>query len=97
MEIVSHEVEKINDPTGILTGERYEFHLNVEVPEDDELFSVHGLYIRVIIADDQEVSMKQYQIYEKGTDRYLDFDLEEEELDLVQQYCYQYLAELKNS
>ena len=37
MEIISHLVNKINDPTGIIVGDRYEFLLDIKVEEDDDL------------------------------------------------------------
>ena len=36
LKITEFTVEQIKDPTGIITGNRYEFYLNIEVPEDDE-------------------------------------------------------------
>jgi len=42
MEITNHVVDKMNDPTGIIEGDRYEFLLDVEVEEDDELFTEGG-------------------------------------------------------
>ena len=39
MKITSYLVEKLIDPTGILSGDRYEFILDIEVDEEDDLFS----------------------------------------------------------
>ena len=39
MNITEYTVEQIKDPTGILAGRRYEFLLNIEVPEEDELYT----------------------------------------------------------
>ncbi|MFD6441322.1 DUF6509 family protein, partial [Peribacillus sp. NPDC060186] len=48
LNITEYSVEKLNDPFGILSGERFEYFLDIEVPEEDELFSENGLYIRVL-------------------------------------------------
>ena len=94
MNITAHTVEKLEDPTGILTGDRYEFILTIEVPDDDELYSENGLYIKTIFAvEDNQSRVAQYQIFEKTTNRYLDFELEEDEEELIADYCKQHLIE----
>ena len=88
MEITKHTIEQLEDPTGILTGERYEIILHVEVEEEDELFTEQGIYIKVIFAVDENSSrIAQYQLFENNTNKYLDFILEDEELEELQQYC----------
>ncbi|WP_214484136.1 DUF6509 family protein [Bacillus sp. SM2101] len=90
MNIISHSVEKLKDPTGILVGDRYEFFLHIEVAEDDDLFSPEGLYIKAIFAvyeDDYKVA--QYQIIEKNTNKYYDWALDAEEEIQVLNYCKQ--------
>ncbi|WP_335871545.1 DUF6509 family protein [Bacillus sp. 2205SS5-2] len=90
MNITGHTVEKLHDPTGILSGDRYEFFLTLEVPNDDELFSEHGLYLKVTFVNEEEASkIAQYQFIEQTTEQYLDFALEEEEEELVKSYCQQ--------
>ncbi|MEI5906603.1 DUF6509 family protein [Bacillus spongiae] len=92
MKILEHTVEKLEDPTGILIGDRYEFFLTIEVPEEDELFSEHGLYMRAIVAVEENASrLVQYQIYERTTEKYLDFALEEAEENMVLEYCQQHM------
>ncbi|WP_374723981.1 DUF6509 family protein [Calidifontibacillus erzurumensis] len=96
MEIIGHTIEKIEDPTGILVGDRYEFHLSIEVPEDDELFSENGIYVKAIIAvegEEKNVRIAQYQLFEKGTNTYIGLELEEDELDLIKNYCKQHLTD----
>lgn len=84
MNITGYEFEKLIDPTGILEGDRYEFFIDIEVDEEDEMYSENGLYIRLILAIlGEKTWITQYHIYEKTTDKYLDFALEgveEEEL-----------------
>jgi hypothetical protein len=92
--ITAYSVEMIKDPFGILTGKRYEFLLDIEVPEDDELFSENGLYIRAIYrVDGEQAGIVKYQFLEKQTDRYLEFDMEEDEAAFVEQFCKEHLKE----
>ncbi|MBS4173045.1 DUF6509 family protein [Bacillus sp. FJAT-49736] len=94
MNITGHTIEKLEDPTGILTGDRYEFILTIEVPEEDELYSQNGLYIKTIfVVEGNESRVAQYQIYEKITDQYLDFELEDDEKEMVEEYCKQHFNE----
>lgn len=88
MNITGYTVEKLHDPTGILDGIRYEFFLQIEVPEDDELFTENGLVLRVIFADvDQTQSILHYEFMEKNSNAILDFALEEDEEKLVFEFC----------
>jgi hypothetical protein len=92
MEITGHIVEKLNDPTGIIVGDRYEFFLNIEVPEDDELYSENGVLLKVIYAvEDHESRIALYQFIERATNEVLDFALEDEEEELVNEYCKQHI------
>ncbi|MGE8206508.1 DUF6509 family protein [Heyndrickxia sp. NPDC080065] len=92
MNITGHSIEKLEDPTGILAGDRYEYILNIEVPEDDELFSDKGLYLKIIyVIDEMGPRIAQYQIFENITNRYIDFGLEEDEVELVSNYCKQHI------
>ncbi len=47
-DITEYSVELMKDPFGILTGKRYEFLLDLDVPEDDELHHEEGVSLRVI-------------------------------------------------
>ncbi|KAB7704231.1 pullulanase [Bacillus aerolatus] len=88
MEITHHTVEKIEDPFGLLTGERFEFQLYANVDEDDELHSESGFYIRVLyLVDGEEEKIIHYHIHDRATGNVLDFELEEEEVELVAAYC----------
>ncbi|OLO25134.1 pullulanase [Alkalihalophilus pseudofirmus] len=90
MEITGHTVEKLADTTGILVGDRYEFTLNVVVSEDDELHNENGIYLRVIYAyHENDGRVVQYQIHEKTTNEHIDFALEEEEVEIINNYCRQ--------
>ncbi|MDD9265534.1 DUF6509 family protein [Paenibacillus sp. GCM10023248] len=92
--ITSYTVEIVKDPFGILSGQRYEFLIDIEVEEDDELFSESGLYIRAIYNVDEDKSgLLKYEIYEKTTELYLDFDLEDDEVAVVEAFCKEHVLE----
>lgn len=88
LSITNYSVELIKDPFGILPGKRYEFLLDIEVAEDDELYTANGLYIRVIyLVEENRSGIVKYEILEKNTDRFLDFEMEEEETAYVESFC----------
>ncbi|MGM0844853.1 MAG: DUF6509 family protein [Bacillota bacterium] len=87
MKITGHTVQQLQDPTGILEGERYEYLLEVEVPEDDELHSENGLLIKAIYAVGENGGrIAQYYLMEQSSEKYLDFELEEEEEESIIKY-----------
>ena len=89
LKITSYEVDKLNDPTGIITGDRYEFLLGIEVPEDDELFDENNsLDLRVIlVVEETEARVVQYHFLNRSNGKVLDFGLEEEEEAIVLAFC----------
>lgn len=88
MEISNHVVRKINDPTGIIEGDRYEYLLDVEVEEDDELFTEGGLELRVIFASDENVQrLVKYHFTDKLSKEVLDFALEDDEEVEILEFC----------
>ena len=92
MEINEFTVNKMNDPTGILAGDRYEYRLYITLDEDDELQSEAGTGIRVIYAVDDEVGrIVTYHFFERATEKALDFGLEEEEEAEVLEFCKTHL------
>ncbi|WP_445670020.1 DUF6509 family protein [Peribacillus sp. FSL H8-0477] len=92
--ITGYKVEKLKDPFDILTGDRYELFLDIEVPEDDELASEKGLYIRVLyVVDDNTSKVVKYDLLERETEQLLEFDLEDDELAMVAQFCKEHLKE----
>ncbi|MBW8349166.1 pullulanase [Bacillus sp. IITD106] len=92
MEITGHTVEQLLDPTGILEGDRYEFYLNIDVPEDDELYSENGIQLRIILSViGEEMRIAHYNFIEQVTNQVLDFALEEEEEKMVKDYCANHL------
>ncbi len=92
--ITEYTVELIKDPTGILRGNRYEFFLNIDVPEDDELYHENGLQLKVLyFADDNEKKILNYNFYDSSENKYLEFALEEEEENLVNDFCSNHFQE----
>jgi len=90
--ITSYSVEALKDPFGILTGKRYEFLLDLDIPEDDELHSENGVYARVILkVDGDQYTMVTNDLLEKETNRLLDFDMETDEEEAVLLFCKEHL------
>jgi hypothetical protein len=91
--ISSYTVELIKDPFKILS-DRYEFLLDIEVEEDDDLYSEEGLYLKVIyLVEDNKTGIIKHDFYEKSTDKYLDFELEDDEKEEIAAFCKAHLAE----
>ena len=95
MNITGHTIEKLEDPFGLLSGDRYEFFLDIDVDEDDELYSENGIGLKVIYGiDGDNHKILQYNFYEKGSEKVLDFELEEDEEADVNLYCKQAVTDL---
>lgn len=94
MEITHHTVELLEDPFGLLAGERFEFHLYANVDEEDELYSEAGFYIRALyLVSGDEEKVLHYHLHDRTTGEVLDFELEEDEEALVAAYCRNHLPE----
>ena len=88
MEITAYSVEEIKDPTNIIEGKRYEFLLDVEVDEEDELYTEGGIEIRAIIGENAgEVRLLNYFLKERLSEEMLDFALEEDEEQMILDFC----------
>lgn len=98
MEITAFSIEEIKDPTNIIEGKRYEFLLDVEVDEEDELYSAAGIEIRVIAGQkDEEVRVLNYFLTDKADNKMLDFALEEEEEAMILQFVREELNKQQNA
>lgn len=94
MNITGHVVEKLEDPFGLLSGERFEFLLDLDVDEEDELYSEKGVGLKVIyVIDENGPKISHYHFFEKGTENVLDFALEDDEEQLVKDYCQKNIIE----
>lgn len=90
LNITGHSVEKLEDPFGLLSGDRYEFFLELSVDEEDELYSETGIGLRVLfVRDAGDEKITNYYLYERGNEKVLDFALEDDEEALVLEYCKQ--------
>ncbi|OIK09573.1 pullulanase [Bacillus sp. MUM 116] len=94
LNITGNTVEKLEDPFGLLSGDRYEFFLQLEIDEDDELFSEKGIGLKVIfVMDENGERITNYYFFERGTEKVLDFALEDDEEKLVISYCKENISE----
>ncbi len=92
MKIISYTIEKLEDPTGILSGDRYEFFLELEVDEEDELYSENGTQLRVLFyKNDEDIRILNYHFL--IGENILEFALDNEEEKMVTQFCYQHCLE----
>ncbi|AWB46483.1 pullulanase [Paenibacillus sp. CAA11] len=88
----SYSAELVKDPFGILSGQRYEFIIDLDIPEEDELYMENGVYARVVVKEDEGgISIIKYDLMERSTDKMLDFDLEEEEESALEAFCKEHL------
>jgi hypothetical protein len=88
LNIIGHTVEKLADPFGLLTGERYEFFLKLDVDEEDELYSDKGVGLKVIfVIDGNEEKISSYHFFENESEKIFDLALEDDEEELVLNYC----------
>ncbi|MCC3378269.1 DUF6509 family protein [Paenibacillus farraposensis] len=94
LNFTSYTVEQIKDAFGILSGQRYEFVIDVEVEEDDELYTENGLRIRALyLVDEGKSELLKYELIEKVTNRYIDLELEEDELQAVENFCKEHVLD----
>ncbi|MCM3711794.1 DUF6509 family protein [Sporosarcina luteola] len=94
MEIIEYSMIELIDPTGILTGNRYEFRIYVKFDEEDELYNEKGTGIRVIYVVDGEVGkVASYHLFERSTEAMIDFDLDDEEIVQLGAFCEEQLEE----
>ncbi|MCI3922184.1 DUF6509 family protein [Paenibacillus sp. TRM 82003] len=94
MEISAYSVERVKDPFGIIDGQRYEFFLDVEVDEEDELHSEAGLSVRVVYSvEAARERLVSYQLLERSTEKPIDLELEPEEVALLEAFCKEHANE----
>jgi len=92
--ITEYSVELVKDPFKILSGKRYEFQIDLDIEEEDELYSENGIYIKVIYkVDEEQGSIVKYDLVEKSTNRYLDLDMEAEEEEALAAFCKEHYSE----
>lgn len=80
MNILAYMMEEIKDPTNILEGQRFEFLLDIEVDEEDELYTEGGIDLRVIVSkNDDNIKIENYFFIQKTDQKVLEFGLEDDE------------------
>jgi len=83
-----YTVETVADPFRILSGERYEFMIDVNVEEDDELFHEEGVRLRVVYAvNEGQGKVVSYEFQTADAGKYIDIEMEDDELAMVEQFC----------
>lgn len=88
MNIIQSAITELKDPTGILTGKRYEVYLYLEFEEDDELLEEDAAGIRTIyVVDGETDKVTAPYFFKKGTEEALEFELEDEEIEEVLAFC----------
>lgn len=93
MDITQYSVEELKDPTNIIEGKRYEFLIDVDIDEEDELYREQGIEIRAIIGElNGEYSLKTYFLIDKADQSYLDFALDEDEEADILAVCQEYFT-----
>jgi len=94
--VTEYSVELVKDPFRILSGKRYEFVIELELDEEDELYSANGIEIKVVYkVDGEEASVVSYGLYEKSTGRFLDAELEDEEEAALADFCKEHYLEVE--
>ncbi|HEO8422383.1 DUF6509 family protein [Niallia sp. FSL W8-0635] len=97
MNIKEYTIEEIKDPTGILIGTRYEFFLTVEFDEEDELAEEDHLQIKVLFSVDENGSrILNYHFYNSLENKYLDYGLEDDELEEIKTFCSKHYLDEEN-
>ena len=92
--ITEYSVELVKDPFGILSGTRYEFIMDVDVSEEDELFTENGVYVKVVYKSDEERSgILTCDLYERITHKYLDVEVDDDEKEVLAAFCKENLPE----
>jgi len=91
-EISQYSMEQLKDPYGIIAGDRYEFMLDLQIDEEDELYSETGVVLRVVAAiRDKEMSIAKYEFLNASTNQYIALEMEEEEYAMVEAFCKEQL------
>lgn len=86
--ITAYTVEKMKDPFGILPGDRYEFVLELEVDEEDELHHDEGVSLRVVyLKEESGERIVNYEFQKTTSGGYIDMEMEEDELQFVSDFC----------
>lgn len=85
-------MEEILDPTNIIEGKRYEFLLELDIDEEDELFQEGGIDARIIVSQKEDIyKIVNYFLIAKHDQSYVEFALEEEEETAILAFCKEHI------
>jgi len=89
--VTEYSAELMKDPFGILSGKRYEFILDLDVADDDELYHDEGVTLRVIyVIEEDTARIAKYEFLTTSSNKYIDFELEEDEEKMVLAFCQEH-------
>ncbi|WP_054022951.1 DUF6509 family protein [Bacillus sp. FJAT-28004] len=89
--VTEYSAELMKDPFGILSGKRYEFILDLDVADDDELYHDEGVTLRVIyVIEEDAARIAKYEFLTTSSNKYIDFELEEDEEKMVLTFCQEH-------
>ncbi|MFC4303642.1 DUF6509 family protein [Cohnella boryungensis] len=92
--VTEYSVELVKDPFQILSGKRYEFEIDLELDEEDELYSSEGIYVKAVYkVEGEQGSVVSYKLYERTSNRFVDAELEDEEEAALAAFCREHYAE----
>lgn len=92
MNLTLNTIEKLDDPFGILSGDRYEIFFHLEVPEDDELYHEGGLLLKALyVVEEAGSRVAHYHIFEQDTNNFIDIGLEDDEEAYLKEMCEKHI------
>jgi hypothetical protein len=92
--VTEYSVELVKDPFQILSGKRYELEIDLELDEEDELYSSEGIYVKAVYkVEGEQGSVVSYKLYERTSNRFVDAELEDEEEAALAAFCREHYAE----
>lgn len=92
-EIREYTVEHLIDPFGILSGERFELMLELEVDEEDELYSEEGVRLRIVYLKEEgnDSRIVKYEFINATKGSFIDMEMTEEEITYIDLFCKEQL------
>lgn len=92
-EIKEFTIERMKDPFGILSGERFELLLELDVDEEDELYSEEGVRLRIVFLKEEGHGSRivKYEFLNAAKGSYIDMEMTEEEEAFIASFCKEQL------
>lgn len=94
LEIKHHTFKEEKNEFGLIKGKRYEFQLDVTVPEDDPLHAIKALMLCVLfdVEEKEGPHIYRYWFFDGVTGSTYNDALKEEEEEIIVSYCKQQLG-----